>query len=207
TGRHGGTGDHRERVDTAARRLGGEPAPQRRTGARRSVRREGRVIDREQLLKDLQRQVKDLEADLREQVEALPEVRERLRAEYDQAFRLGRTAATWTVWRDERVTQAAVAWVLGTGFGRYCEDNGLIGDRVYLAGPYPARMALAEESHEESFREHPADTDRDWLLAAFTEIAGSQAGRALFDQEHNPLYQLPVSHDAAKALIAFWRRR
>src|SRR5690606_17952769 len=25
--------------------------------------------------------------------------------------------------------------------------------------------------------------------------------------EHNPLYQIPVSHDAAKALIAFWRRR
>src|SRR5690606_9792424 len=232
TGRHGGTGDHRERVDTAARRLGGEPAPQRRTGARRSVRREGRVIDREQLLKDLQRQVKDLEADLREQVEALPEVRERLRTEYDQAFRLGRTAATWTVWRDERVTQAAVAWVLGTVFVRYCEDNGLLGDRVFLAGPEPARMALAEESQEEYFREHPAGTDRDWLLAAFDEIArpqstqpedeqaesqqpedkrprdkGSQAGGLLFDQDHNPLYQIPVSHDAAKALIAFWRRR
>src|SRR5690606_16593466 len=116
-------------------------------------------------------------------------------------------AATWTVWRDERVTQAAVAWVLGTVFVRYCEDNGLLGDRVFLAGPDPARMALAEESHEEYFREHPADTDRDWLLAAFTEIAGSQAGRTLFDREHNALYQIPVSHDAAKALIGFWRRR
>lgn len=163
--------------------------------------------DRQALLKDLQRQVKTLEADLREQVDALPEVGERLRSERDQAFQLGRTAATWTVWRDERVTQAAVAWVLGTVFVRYCEDNGLLGELVYLAGPDPARMALAEESHEDYFRRFPAHTDRDWLLAAFDEIAQSQAGRLLFDQEHNPLYQIPVSHDGARELIGFWRRR
>ena len=165
------------------------------------------MIDRQQLLKDLQRQVKDLEADLREQVESLAAIHDPLRAEYDQAFRLGRTAATWAVWRDERVTQAAVAWVLGTVFVRYCEDNGLLGESVYLAGPDAARMALAEESHEEYFRRFPSRTDRDWLLEAFGEIAQSQAGRLLFDREHNPAYQIPISHDGADALIAFWRRR
>jgi hypothetical protein len=165
------------------------------------------VIDRKALLKDLQGQVKALEKDLREQVEAVAPVGSALRSEYDRAFKLGRTAATWTVWRDERVTQAAVAWALGTVFVRFCEDNGLLGSSVYLAGPSAERMALAEESQEEYFRAYPQNTDRDWILEAFGEIASSQAGRSLFDPEHNAAYQIPVSHDAAKALIAFWRRR
>ncbi|WP_433366131.1 BREX-2 system adenine-specific DNA-methyltransferase PglX [Streptosporangium sp. CA-115845] len=133
-------------------------------------------------------------------------VRDRLDAEYRLAFRLGRTAATWAAWRDERVTQAAAAWVLGTVFVRFCEDNGLL-TAPYLAGPAPERMVLAEEAQEEFFRVNPAETDRGWLLAAFAEIAGSQAGALLFDRRHNPLYQIPISHDAAKELIGFWRRR
>ncbi|MEU8036021.1 BREX-2 system adenine-specific DNA-methyltransferase PglX [Streptosporangium sp. NPDC049078] len=133
-------------------------------------------------------------------------VRDRLDAEYRLAFRLGRTAATWAAWRDERVTQAAAAWVLGTVFVRFCEDNGLL-TSPYLAGPSPERMVLAEEAQEEFFRLNPAETDRGWLLAAFAEIADSQAGALLFDRRHNPLYQIPISHDAAKELIGFWRRR
>lgn len=62
-------------------------------------------------------------------------------------------------------------------------------------------------ANEEYFHRFPSRTDRDWLHEAFAEIAQSQAGRLLFDQDHNPLYQLPISHDAAKALIGFWRRR
>ncbi|MFC7382008.1 BREX-2 system adenine-specific DNA-methyltransferase PglX [Sphaerisporangium rhizosphaerae] len=177
------------------------------------------MIDRKALLADLQKQVKALEKDLRGQAETATEitasngaaaparkVRDRLHAEYDLAFKLGRTAATWTAWRDERVTQAAAAWVLGTVFVRFCEDNGLL-TSPYLAGPSTERMVLAEEAQEEFFRVNPAETDRGWLLAAFGEIGGSQAGALLFDRKHNPLYQIPVSHDAAKELIAFWRRR
>ncbi|MGW0058611.1 BREX-2 system adenine-specific DNA-methyltransferase PglX [Streptosporangium sandarakinum] len=176
------------------------------------------MIDRKALLADLQKQVKALEKDLREQVETAVDltgpaggegggrVRDRLDAEYALAFRLGRTAATKTAWQAERVTQAAVAWVLGTVFVRFCEDNGLL-TTPYLAGPTSERMVLAEEAQEEFFRLAPAETDRGWLLAAFGEIAGSQAGALLFDRRHNPLYQIPVSHDAAKELIAFWRRR
>jgi hypothetical protein len=165
------------------------------------------MIDRRRLLKDLQSQVKALERDLREQVDTVGDEYERLRVEYDRAFDLGRTAATWTVWRDERITQAAVAWVLGTVFVRFCEDNDLLGSSVYMAGPGRERMTLAEESQEEYFRRFPSRTDRDWVLEAFAEIAESQAGRLLFDREHNALYQIPVSHDAARALIGFWRRR
>jgi hypothetical protein len=164
------------------------------------------VIDRGKLLKDLQRRVRVLEDDLREQVAALKDVDARLRAEHERAFKLGRTAATWPAWRDDRVTQAAVAWVLGTVFVRFCEDNGLLAS-PYLAGPSAERMTLAEEAQEQFFRDRPAETDRGWLLASFDALRVAQAGEFLFSERHNPLYQIPVSHDAAKALIAFWRRR
>ncbi|MFE0590685.1 BREX-2 system adenine-specific DNA-methyltransferase PglX [Micromonospora echinospora] len=163
------------------------------------------MIDRKLLLSDLQKQVKNLEKDLREQAESVEEVRLKLRGEYDHAFKVGRTAATWAAWRDERVTQAAVAWVLGTVFVRFCEDNGLLPD-PYLAGPGD-RLVIAEEAEAQFFREQPDKTLRDWLHQGFSAIGGTQAGKSLFDQQHNPLHQIPLSHDEAKNLIAFWRRR
>ncbi|GAA0986587.1 BREX-2 system adenine-specific DNA-methyltransferase PglX [Acrocarpospora macrocephala] len=155
---------------------------------------------------DLVKQVKSLEDDLREQAESVADVRARLCGEYERAFKLGRTAATWAAWRDERVTQAAAAWVLGTVFVRFCEDNALLA-QPYIAGPSHDALLLAEEAQEEFFRTNPAETDRGWLLAAFAEIGRSRAGGLLFDEKHNPLYQIPISHDAAKSLIAFWQRR
>ncbi|WP_349876716.1 BREX-2 system adenine-specific DNA-methyltransferase PglX [Micromonospora sp. HUAS YX12] len=163
------------------------------------------MIDRKLLLSDLQKQVKNLEKDLREQAESVEEVRLKLRGEYDHAFKVGRTAATWTAWRDERVTQAAVAWVLGTVFVRFCEDNGLLPD-PYLAGPGD-RLVLAEEAEAQFFRDQPDKTLRDWLHQGFEVIASTQAGKSLFDKRHNALYQIPLSHDAAKELIGFWRQR
>nr|WP_239382530.1 BREX-2 system adenine-specific DNA-methyltransferase PglX [Frankia sp. CIT1] len=163
------------------------------------------MIDRVALLKDAKQQVKVLEKDLRAQVDAVPEVGTRLRAEYDRAFKVGRTAATWSAWLGERVTQAAAAWVLGTVFVRFCEDNGLIGD-PYLAGP-AARLTLAEERLNEFYVQHPELTARDWLLAAFGEISKAPVGAGLFDERHNALFQIPLTHDAAKDLITFWRTR
>lgn len=164
------------------------------------------MIDRRALLKDLQARVKILEKDLVEQVGNAGPLYTDLYAEYEAARRLKRTAATWTVWRNERVTQAAVAWVLGTVFVRFCEDNGLFGTSCFLAGPTKDRAVWAEESQEEYFRANPTHTDRDWVLAAFDHIGRTQAGRTLFDPAHNAAYQLPISHDGAKDLIAFWRR-
>ena len=164
------------------------------------------VIDRRALLKDLQGRVKILEKDLVEQVGDTGPIHHDLRSEYDTAFDLGRTASTWAAWRNERVTQAAVAWVLGTVFVRFCEDNGLFGGASFLTGPTRGRAVLAEESQEEYFRANPAETDRHWILAGFDHIGRSQAGRTLFDPAHNAAYRLPISHDGAKDLIAFWRR-
>ncbi|MGK5552906.1 BREX-2 system adenine-specific DNA-methyltransferase PglX [Actinomadura kijaniata] len=164
------------------------------------------MIDRKVLLGDLKKQVLALDSDLKQQVKALPDVNERLRAEYDQARKIGRTAATWNSWLDERVTQVAVAWVLGTVFVRFAEDNDLIPE-PYLAAPDPERHDLARARYETYVEEADDPTYRGWLERAFAELGAGQAGKLLFDRDHNPLYQIPISHDAAGALFTFWRTR
>ncbi|WP_439812927.1 BREX-2 system adenine-specific DNA-methyltransferase PglX [Streptomyces sp. P9-2] len=164
------------------------------------------MIDRKALLDDLKQQVKAVEADLGKQVKALGEVGARLRAEYDQARKLGRTAATWNSWLDERVTQVAVAWVLGTVFVRFCEDNRLIPE-PYLTGPNGDRRELAEARYDAYVESDEDPTYRGWLEKAFDELGQGQAGRLLFGKRHNPLYQVPLSHDGARELVEFWRQR
>ncbi len=164
------------------------------------------MIDRKALLNDLKQQVKAVETDLGRQVKALGDVSARLRAEYDQARKLGRTAATWTSWLDERVTQVAVAWVLGTVFVRFCEDNRLIPE-PYLTGPDGDRRELAESRYDAYVESDEDPTYRGWLEKAFEELGQGQAGRLLFDKRHNPLYQVPLSHDGARELVEFWRGR
>ncbi|MFI5886570.1 BREX-2 system adenine-specific DNA-methyltransferase PglX [Streptomyces sp. NPDC051554] len=164
------------------------------------------MIDRKALLNDLKQQVKAVETDLGRQVKALGDVGARLRAEYDQARKLGRTAATWTSWLDERVTQVAVAWVLGTVFVRFCEDNRLIPE-PYLTGPDGDGRELAESRYDAYVESDEDPTYRGWLEKAFEELGQGQAGRLLFDKRHNPLYQVPLSHDGARELVEFWRGR
>ncbi|WP_329056873.1 BREX-2 system adenine-specific DNA-methyltransferase PglX [Amycolatopsis sp. NBC_01488] len=165
-----------------------------------------RAVDDKQLVKDLQRQVLILEDDLRQRSDEVPEFATALRAEYDDAREKKRTAATYESWRDDRVTQAAAAWVLGTVFVRFCEDNGLI-EWPFIAGP-GERLADAEERHETYFREFPQRNDRDWLIAGFTHLAETHPTAAgLFDKRHNALWEITPSFDAATALLQFWRRR
>lgn len=164
------------------------------------------MIDRKSLLSDLQKQVKAAETDLDAQVKAVPEVGARLRSEYDQAKKLGRTAATWNSWLGERVTQVAVAWVLGTVFVRFSEDNRLIAE-PYITAPDVAGRETAQARYEEYMAKDADPTYRGWLETAFAELGAGQAGRLLFDQDHNPLYQIPLSHDGAGALLEFWREQ
>lgn len=167
------------------------------------------MIDRKALLADLIKRVKAVEADLDKQVKAVPEVGARLRAEYDRARELERTAATWNEWLKERVTQVAVAWVLGTVFVRFCEDNGLIPE-PYLAGAAQDRQELAEARYGQYVADDSEGADptfRGWLERAFAELGSGQAGKLLFDQRRNPLYQIPLSHGGARALVEFWRER
>ncbi|MEU2484923.1 BREX-2 system adenine-specific DNA-methyltransferase PglX [Streptomyces sp. NPDC012617] len=157
------------------------------------------------LLKDLRKLVVMLEDDLRARSGSEEVFRTRLGREWREAKEARRTALSYPAWRDERVTQAAVAWVLGCVFVRFCEDNGLI-DEPFLAGP-GERLAEAEARHEAHFRSYPHHNNRDWLMEAFRHLASTnETAAGLFDEEHNPLWGLTPGYETATELLMFWRR-
>ncbi|MFI5774071.1 BREX-2 system adenine-specific DNA-methyltransferase PglX [Streptomyces sp. NPDC051658] len=163
-------------------------------------------LDRAALVTGVRKQVRALEADLRERSDDIDRYRDRLRSTYEEVWAAGGTTATYGAWRDERLTQTAVAWVLGTVFVRFCEDNGLI-DRVFIAGP-GLRSAEAEERQYARWVEDHGTNDQDWLVEAFTHLARSHVALArIFDRARNPLWELSPSPRAAAELIEFWRRR
>ena len=153
---------------------------------------------------DLQRQVLILEDDLRERVAADPELEGRWKQEHQRALDNERTAASWQAWRDDRVTQAAVAWVLTTVFIRFCEDNGLVGP-VWIAGP-EGRRQEALDAQLAFFRTHPEDTDREWLQSAIDYLKALPATKGLVDS-HSALELVKPSGNAVTRLLDFWRTR
>ncbi|WP_246179105.1 BREX-2 system adenine-specific DNA-methyltransferase PglX [Actinomadura decatromicini] len=162
-------------------------------------------MDKAALLKDLRKQVTSLEDDMRADTEPGQQFHAKLQAEYTQARERQRTALTFGQWRDDRVTQAAVAWILATVFVRFCEDNDLIAE-PWIAGP-GERLIEADERHQQFFRDHPDKNDRDWLIAAFTHLEETNETVAgLFDRDHNPLWELKPSYEKAADLLKFWRR-
>jgi hypothetical protein len=98
------------------------------------------VIDRKALLEELQPLVTRLVDDLRAQAGAKPAIAERLAAQHREAVEAGRTAMALEDWREDDLTQGAVAWVLACVFVRFLEDNGLIADPL-LSGPGARRDA------------------------------------------------------------------
>ncbi len=156
------------------------------------------------LTTDLQRQVLILEDDLRRRVAADTEREGDWKREHQRAVVKERTAASWVAWRDDRVTQAAVAWVLTTVFVRFCEDNALL-KPVWISGPEDRRQE-ALDAQLAFFRTHPEDTDREWLMQAVDYLAALPATKALVDQ-HSALRLVAPSGDAVTALLDFWRQR
>jgi hypothetical protein len=163
------------------------------------------MIDRSALLTDLKLQVTALEPALRDRASKDQDIYARLNGEWREAREAGRIAATYETWLDDRVAQAAMAWVLGTAFLRFCEDNGLV-DLPFLAGP-GERLGLAQDRQKKYVRQHPRATDRDWILAGFAELSRSPVAARLFDQAHNQMWQIEIPNDAARVLLAFWRGR
>jgi len=152
----------------------------------------------------LKRVVLDLEGDLRQRVHADSDVLARWEQEHKEAVARERTAMSWQEWRDDRVTQAAVAWVLTTVFVRFCEDNRLL-SHVWFAGP-PERRQEALDAELEYFRGHPEHTDREWILQAIGHLRSVKATRELVES-HSPLWSVSPSGQAAKRLVAFWRAK
>lgn len=162
------------------------------------------MTDSATLLADLKKLLGRLETDLRERSAEVPALSDALRAAYDNARQAERTALPFETWRDDYLTQAAVAWILGCVFVRFIEDNGLI-DTPLLAGS-GERLQQAKDQRTLYFQQHPTDSDREYLHHVFRTIASLPAAGALFDERHNPLWAFGVSGDGATALIEFWQR-
>lgn len=154
------------------------------------------------LTKPLQRQLKMLVDDLRDRANAVPELASWLEEQY-MRVKDHRTGVSFEEWREEQLDQAAVAWLLGTVFVRFCEDNDLISG-PWIAGP-GGRTEAAAQAQTAYFMKQPLHNDRHWILAAFTHLRGLSATAGIFD-DRNPVWRFPISGDAASALLDFWRR-
>jgi hypothetical protein len=165
------------------------------------------MINAPQLLADLKRRLTLLEADLRDRINALPELKASLNDEWQAACEVKRTAETFESWSDQVITQAGVHWLLSCVFLRFIEDNTLV-DRPWISGtPLSGRLSLARDRHEAYFRAQPLECDRDYLLACFTEAGTLHGLHTFFDSAHNPVFRLGISGDAAIGLRQFWQQQ
>ena len=162
------------------------------------------IVDSGRLLAELKRLRNRLDVDLRER-HADSDQRAAIEAEWREAFENKRTADTFEVFFGAAIDQAAVHWILGLVFIRFLEDNGLI-DHPIIAGP-GERTELGQLRQREYFLTRPEDSDAEYLLATFGEIARLPGLAGLYDSTHNPLFRLHVSGDGAIALFDFFRRR
>lgn len=156
-----------------------------------------------QLTTDLQKLVLEVEDDLRARLEADPERSRRWHEEHQQAMRARRTAMAWTTWRDDRIVQAAVSWVLTTVFVRFAEDNELVAP-TWFTGP-GERRHHGVEAQQAFFREHPELTDREWIGQSFEHLRSIPATAGLVD-EHAGLRLISPSGQMATRILEFWRR-
>jgi hypothetical protein len=161
------------------------------------------VISPAALVASLKKQVLLLEDDLRQRI-TLPEYDQPWRSEHAAATSGDRTAATYTAWADDRITQAAVSWVLTTVFVRFCEDNHLL-TPVWIAGP-GHRYQEALDAELAYFRRNPEHTHREWVEQACHHLANTPATRGLVDDQAM-LHTVSPSGQAVGRLLEFWRQR
>lgn len=169
------------------------------------------MIERKKLLVDLKPLLKEIEADLRARCDEVAEIDGDLRREYEQARKAERTGVTFEQWRADLITQVAAAWVLSCVFVRFLEDNALItppriSGLLHGAGQ-DAGLQRARDERETYFRTHPRETDRDYLLAVFDDLAKLPGAKDVFGP-HNPVngYRNWLSGDAAQKLIEFFQK-
>lgn len=168
------------------------------------------MIDRPRLLADLQALTGRLVDDLRLRADSDAETAKHLKAEYARAKAAGRTALAYEAWREDPLTQGAVAWVLSCVFVRFLEDNGFLDARAgaphrFLFGATPELRALADGHREEHLRRNPSHADREYLLSVFEEVGRLPGARHLFDRRHNRALTLAPTADGAKELLRFFR--
>jgi hypothetical protein len=158
-------------------------------------------------LKALQGQVRSLVDDLRSQLETDSQagLRAELELEHENAGKARRTAGTFESWLEDVLDQAAVAWVLGCVFVRFCEDNKLV-KRLWIGGPLESASAeQAVQARQAYLIANPTRNDRHWLREAFAFLGQLPATGKIFD-EHNPVWRFDISGRAAEELSDFFRR-
>lgn len=156
-----------------------------------------------QLTNDLRKLVLRLEDDLRERLAQDDANLTRWQSEHQAALEAQRTSSAWTAWRDDRITQSAVAWILTTVFVRFAEDNALVRP-VWISGPGHRRQE-ALDAQIAFFRTHPELTDREWLLEPVEYLQKMVATQDLVG-EHSALWQVQPSGRMATEILEFWRR-
>jgi type I restriction-modification system DNA methylase subunit len=170
------------------------------------------MIDEQALLKGLQKLLKDTEASIRERLADVPPLESELRVRHAEAVRAERTEGSvkgYNAFKDESVTQSAVHWLLGCVFVRFLEDNGWLDERnakvAWIAGA-GERLWVAKSRRTVFLRPNADETDRDYLLHVFEEVAKLPGVAGLFDPERNPLYLLKPTGQGAGKIVEFFQR-
>ncbi|MEK7750964.1 MAG: BREX-2 system adenine-specific DNA-methyltransferase PglX [Acidobacteriota bacterium] len=163
------------------------------------------MIDAARLEAGLEQLLGKVESDIRQRLKDQPLLEAPLRARHAAAVAAGRTApTTYDAWLGDTITQAAVHWLLGAGFVRFLEDNGLI-DTAWIAGP-GEQLRHAQERRQRYYREHPRDSDREYLLHVFESVGELPGVGGLFDRRHNPVWALGPSGHGAAAILRFFKQ-
>lgn len=162
------------------------------------------MVDAKRLLADLKRLRRRLDDDLRQHHKASAG-RAAIAAEWQDGYETGRTADTLETFFSSAVDQSAVHWILALVFLRFLEDNRLL-DRPIVSGT-GERLEVAQLAMRDWFSTRPEDSEVEYLLAVFADVARLPGLGGLYDAAHNPLFRLPVSGDGAIALLEFFRKR
>jgi hypothetical protein len=116
-----------------------------------------------------------------------------------------RTAMSWQEWRDDRVTQAAVAWVLTTVFVRFCEDNAS-SRRCGSPARLPASRRPSTPSSPTS-ASTPSTPPGSGSVRPSPTCAAVEATRDLVES-HSPLWLVSPSGQAVRRrCVDFWRAK
>ncbi len=169
------------------------------------------MIERQRLLTDLKPLLRDLEDDLRARCGEVVKINADLKEEYEQAHAANRVGITFEEWREDLITQVAAAWVMSSVFVRFMEDNSLVSP-PRISGPLHSGgdgqgLTRARDERDSFFRTHPQQTDRDYLLAVFDNLANLPGIKDVFGP-YNPVsvYRDWLSGDAALMLIEFFQK-
>jgi len=150
--------------------------------------------------------------DLRDRLASDPITGAAWRAQHKAALAARRSATSWTDWCTDLLTQAAVGWVLGTVFVRFCEDNRLLGGHpgsrthgVWITNNDRDRRQHAIDAERGFYLAHSDLSYREWLETTF-DVFRRQPATAELVGEHSAIHILAPSSDAVNRLLTFWRR-